>query len=100
MPCTLNSRPLYSARTVDAGAVNRHRRRLGIETNPVASRSETHAVSQTSGEVMAKWYFKTAALNARNSSRHLWYWQIDSDATVIFTGIRLFATLSECVADA
>lgn len=49
---------------------------------------------------MAKWFFKTAALNARNSSRHLWYWQIDSDTTVIFTGIRLFATLADCVADA
>lgn len=49
---------------------------------------------------MATWCFKTAALNARNSSRHLWYWQIDSDATVVFTGIKLFATLDECVADA
>lgn len=49
---------------------------------------------------MATWCFKTAALNARNSARHLWYWQIDSDTTVVFTGIRLFATLDECVADA
>jgi hypothetical protein len=49
---------------------------------------------------MATWSFKTAALNERNSSRHLWYWQIDSQDTLLFTGIKLFATLDECVADA
>ena len=49
---------------------------------------------------MATWCFKTAALNERNSSRHLWYWQIDTQDTLLFTAIRLFGTLAECVADA
>ena len=49
---------------------------------------------------MAVWCFKTAALNERNSSRHLWYWQIDTDDTLLLTAIRLFGTLEECVADA
>ena len=49
---------------------------------------------------MATWCFKTAALNERNSSRHLWYWQIDTHDALLFTAIRLFATLEECVSDA
>ena len=49
---------------------------------------------------MATWCFKTAALNERNSSRHLWYWQIDTQDAMLFTAIRLFGTLDECVADA
>jgi hypothetical protein len=49
---------------------------------------------------MATWCFKTAALNERNSSRYLWYWQIDTHDALLFTAIRLFATLDECVADA
>jgi hypothetical protein len=49
---------------------------------------------------MATWCFKTAALNERNSSRYLWYWQIDSQDTLLFTGIKLYPTLEECVADA
>ena len=49
---------------------------------------------------MATWCFKTAALNARNSSRHLWYWQIDTHDALLFTAIKLFPTLDECVSDA
>jgi hypothetical protein len=49
---------------------------------------------------MATWCFKTAALNERNSSRALWYWQIDTQDTLLFTAIKLFATLDECVMDA
>jgi hypothetical protein len=49
---------------------------------------------------MATWSFKTAALNERNSSRYLWYWQIDSQDTLLFTGIKLFPTLDDCVTDA
>ena len=49
---------------------------------------------------MATWCFKTAALNERNSSRYLWYWQIDTHDTLLFTAIKLFATLDECVTDA
>jgi hypothetical protein len=49
---------------------------------------------------MATWCFKTAALNERNSSRYLWYWQIDTHDALLFTAIKLFPTLEECVADA
>lgn len=49
---------------------------------------------------MATWCFKTAALNERNSSRYLWYWQIDTQDTLLFTAIKLFPTLDDCVADA
>ena len=49
---------------------------------------------------MATWSFKTAALNERNSSRYLWYWQIDTQDTLLFTAIKLFPTLDDCVADA
>ena len=49
---------------------------------------------------MATWCFKTAALNERNSSRYLWYWQIDTHDALLFTAIKLFSTLDECVADA
>ena len=49
---------------------------------------------------MATWCFKTAALNERNSSRYLWYWQIDTHDAMLFTAIKLFPTLDECVADA
>jgi hypothetical protein len=49
---------------------------------------------------MATWCFKTAALNERNSSRYLWYWQIDTQDALLFTAIRLFSTLEECVTDA
>ena len=49
---------------------------------------------------MATWCFKTAALNERNSSRYLWYWQIDTQDALLFTAIKLFSTLDECVTDA
>ena len=49
---------------------------------------------------MATWCFKTAALNERNSSRYLWYWQIDMQDALLFTAIKLFSSLEECVADA
>ena len=49
---------------------------------------------------MATWCFKTAALNERKSSRYLWYWQIDTQDAMLFTAIKLFSTLDECVADA
>ena len=49
---------------------------------------------------MATWCFKTAALNERNSSRYLWYWQIDTQDALLFTAIKLFPTLEDCVADA
>ena len=49
---------------------------------------------------MATWCFKTAALNERKSSRYLWYWQIDTHDALLFTAIKLFPTLDDCVADA
>lgn len=49
---------------------------------------------------MATWCFKTAALNERTSSRHLWYWQVDTESALLLTAIKLFASLEECVADA
>jgi hypothetical protein len=49
---------------------------------------------------MATWCFKSAALNERNSSRYLWYWQIDTHDALLFTAIKLFPTLDECVDDA
>ena len=49
---------------------------------------------------MATWCFKTAALNQRKASRYLWYWQIDTQDAMLFTAIKLFSTLDECVADA
>ena len=42
---------------------------------------------------MATWCFKTAALNGRNASRHLWYWQVDTDSALLLTAIKLFASL-------
>ena len=48
---------------------------------------------------MAKWWFKTAARHTRYSCTHHWYWQLDTDHSLL-TSIKLFGTLDECVADA
>ena len=63
-------------------------------------RSARAASQRHTGERMATWCFKTAALNERSSSRHLWYWQVDTQSTLLLTAIKLFANLEECVADA
>lgn len=50
---------------------------------------------------MPTWCFKSAAQRTRYSSTHQWYWQIDTQHTLIaVTSKRLFRTLEECVADA
>lgn len=58
------------------------------------------ASQRHTGDRMATWCFKTAALNERSSLRHLWYWQVDTQSTLLLTAIKLFASLEECVADA
>ena len=49
---------------------------------------------------MAKWCFKTAARHTRYSCTHQWYWQLDTDHSLLLTSIKLFGTLDECIADA
>lgn len=50
---------------------------------------------------MPTWCFKTAARRTRDSSTNQWYWQIDTQHTLIaITSIRLFPSIEECIADA
>ena len=50
---------------------------------------------------MPTWCFKTATQRTRDSVSHSWYWQIDTQHTLIaITSIRLFTTIEECIADA
>lgn len=50
---------------------------------------------------MPIWCFKSAAQRTRRTSTLQWYWQIDTQHTLIaITSTRLFATLEDCIADA
>jgi hypothetical protein len=50
---------------------------------------------------MPTWCFKSAAQETRHSSTHQWYWQIDTQHTLIaITSTRLFSTLDECIVNA
>lgn len=50
---------------------------------------------------MPNWCFKTAARRTRETSSHDWYWQIDTDHTLIaITSMRLFPTIEECIVNA
>lgn len=50
---------------------------------------------------MPIWCFKTAARRTRETSRHDWYWQIDTQHTLIaITSTRLFPTIEECIVNA
>jgi hypothetical protein len=50
---------------------------------------------------MPTWCFKTATRQIRASVVHHWYWQIDTQHTLIaITSNRLFDTIEECIADA
>lgn len=50
---------------------------------------------------MPAWCFKSAAQRTRNSSTNQWYWQIDTQHTLIaITSKRLFPTIEECIVDA
>jgi hypothetical protein len=50
---------------------------------------------------MPTWCFKTAARTTRDSTVHLWYWQIDTQhALIAVTSPRLFTTIDDCIADA
>ena len=50
---------------------------------------------------MPTWCFKSAAQRTRHTSTHRWYWQIDTQHTLIaVTSPRLFATIDECIDDA
>ena len=50
---------------------------------------------------MPTWCFKTAARRTRDSTTHDWYWQIDTQHTLIaITSVRLFQTIEDCIADA
>jgi hypothetical protein len=49
---------------------------------------------------MATWCFKTAMRHTRETHTYQWYWQLDTDNSVLLTSMRLFDTLEECVANA
>ena len=50
---------------------------------------------------MPTWCFKTATRTTRDSVVHSWYWQIDTQHTLIaITSPRLYATIEECIANA
>jgi len=50
---------------------------------------------------MPTWCFKSAAQRTRFSSTQQWYWQIDTQHTLIaITSTRLFPTIDECIANA
>lgn len=50
---------------------------------------------------MPTWCFKSAAHHTRSESTNQWYWQIDTQHTLIaITSKRLFPTIEECIADA
>lgn len=50
---------------------------------------------------MPTWCFKSALQRTRHTSTQRWYWQIDTQDTLIaVTSKRLFSTLDECITDA
>ena len=50
---------------------------------------------------MPSWCFKTATRSTRESVVHRWYWQIDTQHTLIaVTSTKLFETIDACIADA
>lgn len=50
---------------------------------------------------MPTWCFKSAAQRTRLTSSNPWYWQIDTQHTMIaITSKRLFPSIEECIADA
>ena len=50
---------------------------------------------------MPTWCFKSVEQRTQDSSTHQWYWQIDTQHTLIaITSKRLFQTIEECIADA
>ena len=50
---------------------------------------------------MPTWSFKAAAPRAGEAAAPEWYWQIDTDHTLIaITSNRLFSTIQQCIADA
>jgi hypothetical protein len=50
---------------------------------------------------MPTWCFKTAARATRASTVHHWYWQIDTQHTLIaITSTKLFTTIEDCIANA
>ena len=50
---------------------------------------------------MPTWCFKSALQRTRHTSTQRWYWQIDTQDTLLaITSKQLFATLEECIADA
>jgi len=50
---------------------------------------------------MPTWCFKSAAQHTRSEATNQWYWQIDTQHTLIaITSKRLFPTIEECIADA
>ena len=50
---------------------------------------------------MPTWCFKSALQRTRYSSTQRWYWQIDTQDTLIaITSKRLFPTLDACIEDA
>ena len=50
---------------------------------------------------MPTWCFKSALQRTRHTSTQRWYWQIDTqDTLVAITSKQLFSTLDECVENA
>ena len=50
---------------------------------------------------MPTWCFKSALQRTRHTSTQRWYWQIDTQDTLLaITSKQLFSTLEECIADA
>ena len=50
---------------------------------------------------MPTWCFKSALQRTRLTSTQRWYWQIDTqDTLVAITSKQLFSTLEECIEDA
>lgn len=50
---------------------------------------------------MPTWCFKSALQRTRHSSTQRWYWQIDTqDTLVAITSKQLFSTLGECIQNA
>jgi len=50
---------------------------------------------------MPTWCFKSAVQRTQHASTQQWYWQIDTQHTLIaITSTRLFATIADCIANA
>ena len=63
--------------------------------------NRTGAATGTGDISMPAWCFKTAVRSTRGSVGHQWYWQIDTQHTLIaVTSPKLFGTIEECIADA